>query len=73
MRASGSSNTVSASSKATPCFLRFSRAVCKKLEADGIKLAVGYRKVPALNIAIAFIADPWDTSIELTERLDNVR
>src|SRR5580765_8028503 len=34
---------------------------CKKLEADGIKLAVPYRKVPALGIAIAFITDPWGT------------
>jgi catechol 2,3-dioxygenase-like lactoylglutathione lyase family enzyme len=45
---------------------------CKKLEAQGIKLAVPYRKVPALNIAIAFISDPWGTYIELTEGLDKV-
>jgi catechol 2,3-dioxygenase-like lactoylglutathione lyase family enzyme len=45
---------------------------CKKLEADGIKLAVPYRKVEALGIAIAFITDPWGTSIELTEGLDKV-
>lgn len=45
---------------------------CKKLEADGIKLAVPYRKVPALGIAIAFITDPWGTYIELTEGLDKV-
>ena len=45
---------------------------CKKLEADGIKMAVPYRKVPALNIAIAFITDPWGTYIELTEGLDKV-
>jgi catechol 2,3-dioxygenase-like lactoylglutathione lyase family enzyme len=47
-------------------------AFCKKLEADGIKLAVPYRKVPALNIAIAFITDPWGTYIEMTEGLDKV-
>jgi catechol 2,3-dioxygenase-like lactoylglutathione lyase family enzyme len=47
-------------------------AFCKKLEADGIKLAVPYRKVPALGIAIAFINDPWGTYIELTEGLDKV-
>ena len=47
-------------------------AFCKKLEADGIKLAVPYRKVPALNIAIAFFTDPWGTYIELTEGLDKV-
>jgi catechol 2,3-dioxygenase-like lactoylglutathione lyase family enzyme len=47
-------------------------AFCKKLEADGIKLAVPYRRVPALGIAIAFLTDPWDTYIELTEGLDKV-
>jgi len=47
-------------------------AFTKKLEADGIKLTVPYRKVPALGIAIAFINDPWGTSIELTEGLDKV-
>jgi catechol 2,3-dioxygenase-like lactoylglutathione lyase family enzyme len=45
---------------------------CKKLEADGIKLAVPYRKVPALGIAIAFMTDPWGTYIEMTEGLDKV-
>lgn len=44
----------------------------KKLEAQGIKLAVPYRKVPALNIAIAFFTDPWGTYIELTEGLDRI-
>jgi catechol 2,3-dioxygenase-like lactoylglutathione lyase family enzyme len=44
----------------------------RKLEADGIKLTVPYRKVPALGIAIAFITDPWGTYIELTEGLDKV-
>jgi catechol 2,3-dioxygenase-like lactoylglutathione lyase family enzyme len=47
-------------------------AFCKKLEADGIKLAVPYRQVPALGIAIAFITDPWGTYIELTEGLDRI-
>jgi catechol 2,3-dioxygenase-like lactoylglutathione lyase family enzyme len=47
-------------------------AFCKKLEADGVKLAVPYRTVPALNIAIAFFTDPWGTYIELTEGLDKV-
>ena len=47
-------------------------AFCKKLEEMGIKLTVAYRKVPALNIAIAFINDPWGTNIELTEGLDKV-
>jgi catechol 2,3-dioxygenase-like lactoylglutathione lyase family enzyme len=47
-------------------------AFCKKLEADGVKLAVPYRTVPALGVAIAFFTDPWGTYIELTEGLDKV-
>ena len=44
----------------------------KKLEAMGIKLERPYTKVAALNIAIAFIKDPWGSYIELTEGLDKV-
>ena len=44
-------------------------AFTKKLEAEGIPLTVSYRRVDALNIAIAFIKDPWGTNIELTEGL----
>jgi catechol 2,3-dioxygenase-like lactoylglutathione lyase family enzyme len=47
-------------------------AFTTKLEADGIKLAVPYRQVPALGIGIAFLTDPWGTYIELTEGLDRV-
>ena len=47
-------------------------AFTKKLEAQGIKLASPYRQVPALNISIAFITDPWGTYIELTEGLDKI-
>jgi catechol 2,3-dioxygenase-like lactoylglutathione lyase family enzyme len=47
-------------------------AFTKKLESQGITLAVPYRQVPALGIAIAFVTDPWGTSIELTEGLDKV-
>jgi catechol 2,3-dioxygenase-like lactoylglutathione lyase family enzyme len=46
---------------------------CKKLEGMGIKLERPYTKVAALNIAIAFIRDPWGTYIELTEGLDKVQ
>jgi len=45
----------------------------KKLEASGIKLERPYTKVAALNIAIAFIKDPWGTYIELTEGLDKIQ
>jgi catechol 2,3-dioxygenase-like lactoylglutathione lyase family enzyme len=44
-------------------------AFTKRLEADGIPLTVSYRKIDALNTAIAFIKDPWGTNIELTEGL----
>src|SRR5687767_6476052 len=47
-------------------------AFTKKLEADGIPLTVSYRTVAALNIAIAFIQDPWGTNIELTEGLVDI-
>ncbi len=42
-------------------------AFCKKLEADGVKFDVPYRKIPSLDLAIAFLTDPWGTYIELTE------
>jgi catechol 2,3-dioxygenase-like lactoylglutathione lyase family enzyme len=45
---------------------------CKGLERDGITLAVAYHKVAALDIAVAFITDPWGTYIELTEGLDKI-
>ena len=45
---------------------------CRKLEAQGIKIDVPFRTVPALNITLAFITDPWGTYIELTEGLDKV-
>ena len=44
---------------------------CKKLEAQGIKINVPYRDVPALKITLAFITDPWGTYIELNEGLGN--
>ena len=48
-------------------------AFTKGLEAQGITRDVPYRDVPAAGLAIAFITDPWGTSIELTEGLDNIR
>jgi catechol 2,3-dioxygenase-like lactoylglutathione lyase family enzyme len=42
---------------------------CKGLEAQGIKLTVTYRRIDALDTAIAFVTDPWGTSIELSEGL----
>jgi predicted enzyme related to lactoylglutathione lyase len=48
-------------------------AFTKKLEAQGIKLDRPYTKVPQLGIAIAFITDPWGTSIEMTEGLADIK
>jgi len=44
----------------------------KKMEGMGIKLERPYTKVAALNIAVAFIKDPWGTYVELTEGLDKI-
>ena len=43
---------------------------CQKLEANGVKLDIPYRKVPNLGIATAFLTDPLGVYIELTEGLD---
>ncbi len=42
---------------------------CRKLEAQGIKLDVSYRYAASLGLGVAFITDPWGTSIELNEGL----
>lgn len=47
-------------------------AFCKRLEAMGITLAVTYRKPAAFGLGIAFVTDPWGTSIELNEGLDKL-
>jgi catechol 2,3-dioxygenase-like lactoylglutathione lyase family enzyme len=47
-------------------------AFVKKLEAKGVKFDVAYRRLPALNLAVAFFTDPWGTYIELTEGLNRI-
>ena len=47
-------------------------AFCKKLDAMGVKLTKPYAKVEKMNLGVAFLTDPWGTSIELTEGLDKV-
>ena len=47
-------------------------AFCRRLEAMGITLDRPCTKVAAVDIAIAFLTDPWGTCIELTEGLDRV-
>jgi catechol 2,3-dioxygenase-like lactoylglutathione lyase family enzyme len=46
---------------------------CRKLEGMGIALERPYSTVPALEIASAFIRDPWGTYIELTDGLAEVQ
>ena len=46
-------------------------AFCRELEAKGVTLDRPYTRLDELNIAIAFLTDPWGITIELTEGLDN--
>ena len=43
---------------------------CKRLEAEGVKLDVPFRKIESSGLSVAFLTDPWGTYIELTEGLD---
>jgi catechol 2,3-dioxygenase-like lactoylglutathione lyase family enzyme len=45
-------------------------AFCTKLEADGIKLDMTYRKTGA--IGVCFVTDPWGTYIELNEGFSTI-
>ena len=46
----------------------------QRLEAEGIKLREPYRRVPELgDMAVATLTEPWNTSIELTEGLRELR
>jgi catechol 2,3-dioxygenase-like lactoylglutathione lyase family enzyme len=49
-------------------------AFCKQLESNGVTLDRPYSKnAGSLGIGVAFITDPWGTSIELTEGLDTIQ
>lgn len=43
---------------------------CEKLEAEGVKFDVPFRKSESTGLSVAFLTDPWGTYIELTEGLD---
>jgi catechol 2,3-dioxygenase-like lactoylglutathione lyase family enzyme len=45
----------------------------KRLESQGIKPTVSYRRIDALDTAIAFVVDPWGTNIELSEGLAKIQ
>ena len=42
---------------------------CKKLEAEGVKFDMAYRRIESFGLSIAFFTDPWGVYIELTEGL----
>ncbi len=48
------------------------QAFVQKLEAEGVKFDVPYRKVESLGVALAFFTDPFGTYVELTEGLDRL-
>lgn len=47
-------------------------ALCKKLEAAGVKFDMPYRNLEKMGLEIAFFTDPWGVYIELTEGLDKM-
>lgn len=46
-------------------------AFCAELAARGIEFDAGYREIPSLGLAVAFLTDPAGVRIELTEGLDD--
>ena len=48
-------------------------AFTKALAAKSIEFSVPFRRIDAMGLSIAFVIDPWGTTIELTEGLDAVR
>jgi catechol 2,3-dioxygenase-like lactoylglutathione lyase family enzyme len=47
-------------------------AFCQKMQEQGVKFDVPYRKIDSLGIAVAFFTDPWGTYVELTEGLNKL-
>lgn len=46
-------------------------ALCKRMEAEGVKFDIPYRHVEKIGLSIAFFTDPWGAYVELTEGLGN--
>lgn len=47
-------------------------AFCDRVQASGIKLDRPYSVATAMNLGVAFLTDPWGTSVELTEGYDQI-
>lgn len=45
-------------------------AFCKRLESEGVKFDIPFRRIENIGLSVAFLTDPWGTYIELTEGLD---
>jgi hypothetical protein len=52
--------------------IRDLKAFTEKLERDGTTLDRAFMPLPALEIDLAFVSDPFGTSIELTEGLNKI-
>jgi predicted enzyme related to lactoylglutathione lyase len=48
-------------------------AFVKNAEAMGVKVTVPFRSPPGFGLSLAFVQDPWGTSIELNEGLDTLQ
>lgn len=46
-------------------------AFCAELAARGIEFDAGYREIPSIGLAVAFLTDPVGVRIEFTEGLDD--
>jgi catechol 2,3-dioxygenase-like lactoylglutathione lyase family enzyme len=47
-------------------------AFCEKLERAGVRLDKPYSRAGGLDLGVAFLTDPWGTSVELTEGYDKI-
>jgi catechol 2,3-dioxygenase-like lactoylglutathione lyase family enzyme len=52
--------------------IRGLKAFCERLTAAGIKLDKPYSVAASFSLGVAFLTDPWGTSVELTEGYDKI-